>query len=170
MRVVQEGVPGEFAKLGVWRGGTCIYARALLNLLRVREPHADKRKVLLFDVFGRMGQNGQHASVLGVSKEAVLLNFAKYGLLSRQMMKTTSDNTASSFTRGSSHIRRSPSGRKRCNGARRVERRDASPCCASMAISTTRTRTRSKRCGISCPPEGSSSSTRISSGSAALCE
>ena len=33
MRVVRDGVPGGFAELGVWRGGTCIYARLLLNML-----------------------------------------------------------------------------------------------------------------------------------------
>lgn len=46
-RVVAEGVPGGFLEAGVWRGGTCIFARALLNVL---EP-GGARQVFVADSF-----------------------------------------------------------------------------------------------------------------------
>jgi len=77
LRVVQDEVPGDFVELGVWRGGTCIYARAVLNLIGLQKV----RKVILFDVFGKMIQYGPHQQILAVSNESVLHNFDKYGLL-----------------------------------------------------------------------------------------
>lgn len=72
--VVANRVDGSFAELGVWRGGTCIYARALLDLLGQRH-----RRVHLFDVFGTLSGYGGNAAFLRVSKEQVARNFVKYG-------------------------------------------------------------------------------------------
>jgi O-methyltransferase len=41
--VVRNNVPGDFAELGVWRGGSCIYAKAVLDVMR-----EDTRQVLVF--------------------------------------------------------------------------------------------------------------------------
>ena len=81
MRVVRDGVPGGFAELGVWRGGTCIYARLLLNMLHARESLSANRTVYLFDVFGQIVSYGSNKNVLAVSLDQVLHNFDKYGLL-----------------------------------------------------------------------------------------
>ena len=81
MRVVRDGVPGGFAELGVWRGGTCIYARLLLNMLHARESLSANRTVYLFDVFGQLVSYGSNKNVLAVSLDQVLHNFDKYGLL-----------------------------------------------------------------------------------------
>jgi hypothetical protein len=48
--VVRNNVPGDFAELGVWRGGSCIYAKAVLNVME-----ADTRNVLVFGT-----SNSQH--------------------------------------------------------------------------------------------------------------
>lgn len=47
LSVVSEKIPGDYAELGVWRGGTGIFARGILNEL---ERHGS-RTVHLFDAF-----------------------------------------------------------------------------------------------------------------------
>jgi len=47
--VIDSNVPGDFAELGVWRGGTCIYTKALLDV-----KGQTSREVHLFDVFETM--------------------------------------------------------------------------------------------------------------------
>jgi len=32
--VISRGVPGDFAELGVWRGGTCIFAKGIFEAHR----------------------------------------------------------------------------------------------------------------------------------------
>ena len=80
MRVVRDGIPGGFAELGVWRGGTCIYSRAVLNLLKNREQSSEVRMVYMFDVFGEMIDYGRAKEKLAVSINQVKHNFDKYGL------------------------------------------------------------------------------------------
>eukprot|EP00439_Symbiodinium_sp_Y106_P035080 s4146_g4.t1 len=73
--VVQHDIPGGFVEAGVWRGGTCIFAKALFNLLgEVR------REVHLFDAFEAMGTYGKKAERLHVDLESVQKNFELFGV------------------------------------------------------------------------------------------
>lgn len=75
-----SAVHGDFAELGVWRGGVGIYARGLLDALD--QSH---RKVLMFDAFDTMESDGKYGAAshyLSVSQKQVRHNFDKYGLLS----------------------------------------------------------------------------------------
>jgi hypothetical protein len=75
--VVRDNVPGDFAELGVWRGGSCIYAKAVLDVMA-----EDTRNVLVFDAFESISTYGVVMSqYLQTSVAAVEHNFAKYGLL-----------------------------------------------------------------------------------------
>jgi hypothetical protein len=88
-RVLADGVPGDLIETGVWRGGVCIFMRAILRAHQVTD-----RNVWLADSFEGMpvadeGSGGRdHAmrlhrfnDVLGVSLEEVKENFERYGLL-----------------------------------------------------------------------------------------
>ena len=72
--VIAEGIPGDFIELGVWRGGACIYAKALIDAL---DPHSE-RAVVLMDVFGEIANYGHAASFLAVPEAQVRANFVKY--------------------------------------------------------------------------------------------
>lgn len=75
--VVAESVPGNFVELGVWRGGSCIFAKAVLDTLQQHE-----RKVVLFDAFDLVpGYSSSTGSFLKTKESTVRHNFAKYGLL-----------------------------------------------------------------------------------------
>ena len=83
-----EGVPGDFIETGVWRGGACIYMRAILAAYGVRN-----RKVWLADSFaGLPPPNAEEYPAdagdvfhtyddLAVSLQQVKRNFERYGLL-----------------------------------------------------------------------------------------
>jgi len=93
--VVTNNVPGSFVELGVWRGGACIYARALLNTLNQRQ-----RKVFVFDAFETLHDYGARASFLAVSEAQVRHNFEKYGLFDEQnvfFLKGLFKNTTPTF-------------------------------------------------------------------------
>jgi len=75
--VVADGVPGDFMELGVWRGGACIFAKALLDVL---DP-AGGRRVVLLDAFGDIPGYAAVMAFLAVSEPQVRHNFAKYGVL-----------------------------------------------------------------------------------------
>jgi O-methyltransferase/macrocin O-methyltransferase/8-demethyl-8-(2,3-dimethoxy-alpha-L-rhamnosyl)tetracenomycin-C 4'-O-methyltransferase len=72
---VRLDIPGDFVELGVWRGGTCIYARALFSLLC-----QDNRDVLVFDAFENIPGYGGHTDFLSVSEERVRRAFDTYGV------------------------------------------------------------------------------------------
>jgi len=86
--VLVRGVPGDFLEAGVWRGGACIFLRALLNVYGDRY-----RKVWLADSFRGLpkpdagnfpadrGMNLWRDPALSVSVEEVKANFERYGLL-----------------------------------------------------------------------------------------
>jgi hypothetical protein len=90
--VIVKHVPGDFIETGVWRGGACIFMRAILKTYGVED-----RIVWLADSFeGLPPPNGEkypHDSgsllhtyqPLAVSLEEVQKNFAKYGLLDKQV-------------------------------------------------------------------------------------
>jgi O-methyltransferase len=86
--VLAEGVEGDFIETGVWRGGACIFMRAVLAAYGNTD-----RRVFVADSFEGLPEpdpqrcpadrgSMYHAeSYLAVSREEVERNFAKYGLL-----------------------------------------------------------------------------------------
>lgn len=72
--VVAAGVPGDFAEFGVWRGGACIYAQAVLEAYGQR-----MRRVLVFDAFAPIDGYSRSASFIANTDATVRNNFLKYG-------------------------------------------------------------------------------------------
>lgn len=91
--VIRDGVPGDLIETGVWRGGACIFMRAILAAHAVRD-----RKVFVADSFEGLpkpdadtypldrGDTHYRKRHLAVSQENVAKNFAKYGLLDEQVV------------------------------------------------------------------------------------
>lgn len=90
--VIERGVPGDFIETGVWRGGACIYMRAILK------AYGDTgRRVWVADSFAglpepnaeayRHDKGDKHYKVpaLAVSRADVEANFRVYGLLDEQV-------------------------------------------------------------------------------------
>lgn len=75
LKVVQHAIPGGFVEAGVWRGGTCIFAKALFNLLG-----EVGREVHLVDAFEAMDTYGKKAERLRVDLESVQKNFELFGV------------------------------------------------------------------------------------------
>lgn len=82
--VVEKNIDGDFIECGVWRGGACIFARAVLNELR------STKKVYVADSFCGFpqpklnwdkGATFLSAPELKVSEAIVRDNFKKYGYL-----------------------------------------------------------------------------------------
>lgn len=82
--ILTDGVPGDLAECGVWRGGTCMFMRALLKVYGVTG-----RDVWVMDSFAglppdgmlREGFTGPEQHRLAVPLEEVRANFARFGLL-----------------------------------------------------------------------------------------
>lgn len=92
-RVLADNIPGDFIETGVWRGGTCIFARAVLHAYGVTD-----RQVWVADSFAgipktqvdshpldRRLQLHRNNDYLAVSAETVAANFERYGLLDDQV-------------------------------------------------------------------------------------
>jgi hypothetical protein len=92
-QVLKDGVPGDLIETGVWRGGACIFMRAILKAYG-----ATDRKVWVADSFqGLPPPDEEHYPAdkgsdfhlfdeeLGVSVEQVKANFEKYKLLDSQV-------------------------------------------------------------------------------------
>jgi O-methyltransferase/8-demethyl-8-(2,3-dimethoxy-alpha-L-rhamnosyl)tetracenomycin-C 4'-O-methyltransferase len=90
--VLVNNIPGDFIETGVWRGGACIMARAVLKAYGITD-----RRVWVADSFcGLPAPNPQFAAdandkhhtytELAVSLEEVKANFAKYDLLDDQVV------------------------------------------------------------------------------------
>lgn len=86
LKVRVHGVGGHYAECGIWRGGTCIYARAFFDTMD--EPD---RKVFGFDSFQGLPEGGYYEQdqgdphhtqndIFAVSREEVLANFSKYAI------------------------------------------------------------------------------------------
>jgi len=74
--VIDDNIPGDFVELGVWRGGSAIYAKAVLYAFG-----AEDRAVHVFDAFEVIpSYGGPLSSYLSVSQKEVEHNFKKYGL------------------------------------------------------------------------------------------
>ncbi len=92
-RVIQDKVPGDIIETGVWRGGACIMARAVLKAYGVND-----RKVILADSFEGLpppnektypadkGATWHEMSPLAVSLEHVQENFKKFDFLDDQVV------------------------------------------------------------------------------------
>jgi hypothetical protein len=92
-QVLADGVPGDFIETGVWRGGVCIFLRAMLKAYGVPD-----RSVWVADSFEGMPVAGEgnggtdqqmqlhrFNDVLGVPLKEVEENFRRYGLLDEQV-------------------------------------------------------------------------------------
>lgn len=85
---IREHIPGDFIETGVWRGGACILMRAVLKAYEVND-----RTVWVADSFSGLpppnlvdypcDEGDIHYSYdsLAISKEEVMKNFERYGLL-----------------------------------------------------------------------------------------
>ncbi|KAI8107449.1 hypothetical protein M9435_002478 [Picochlorum sp. BPE23] len=84
--VIRSQTEGDFAEFGVWRGGSCIFAAGLFDILNERE-----RMVHVFDAFGKLssdvGGYGNNNDYLAVSQTQVKFNFWKYGLLNHRRVQ-----------------------------------------------------------------------------------
>jgi O-methyltransferase len=90
---LQLNVEGDFIETGVWRGGACIYVKAIFEALGERS-----RKVYVADSFSGLpppdeslypadaGDTHFTYPELAVSRDAVEANFRRYGLLDDQVV------------------------------------------------------------------------------------
>jgi O-methyltransferase/8-demethyl-8-(2,3-dimethoxy-alpha-L-rhamnosyl)tetracenomycin-C 4'-O-methyltransferase len=91
--VLRDSVPGDFIETGVWRGGACIFMRAILFAYGVRD-----RRVWVADSFAGLppptpeqfpadtGSWLHTVEMLAVSLDDVHRNFMKYGMLDDQVV------------------------------------------------------------------------------------
>jgi O-methyltransferase len=91
--VIGDGVPGDFVETGAWRGGACIYMRAVLKVFGIVDrniwvadsfaglPRPDPQRYPLQD----QGDVHYTFKELAVSLESVRENFMKYDLLDEQV-------------------------------------------------------------------------------------
>ncbi|MGY6156164.1 TylF/MycF/NovP-related O-methyltransferase [Paraburkholderia graminis] len=89
---LKDSIPGDFIETGVWRGGACIYMRAILDLYGVTD-----RTVWVADSFrglpepnaaqftADIGDTHYMHPELAVSSEQVRMNFQRFGLLDEQV-------------------------------------------------------------------------------------
>jgi len=86
--VIKEQIPGDFIECGVWRGGACIYAKAVIESL------ASQMKVFVADSFCGfpaptnpidMSATFLHEPKLKVSRKTVEENFLLYRLLDERV-------------------------------------------------------------------------------------
>jgi len=75
--VHNDGVPGAFAELGVWRGGTCIFAHHAFRAL----DENNKRSVHVFDAFDKLPGYGKSEDFLANSEAYVHSTFEQYGAM-----------------------------------------------------------------------------------------
>jgi O-methyltransferase/8-demethyl-8-(2,3-dimethoxy-alpha-L-rhamnosyl)tetracenomycin-C 4'-O-methyltransferase len=91
--VIADQVPGDFVETGVWRGGACIYMRAVLKVFGIQDRRiwvADSFAGLPkpdFERYPAQDQGDVHHTFkeLSVSLETVQENFRKYDLLDDQV-------------------------------------------------------------------------------------
>jgi hypothetical protein len=91
--VLSEGVEGDLIETGVWRGGACIFMRAVLAAYGIED-----RKIFVADSFEGLpkpdaekypvdkGDTLHTVNYLAVSKEDVENNFKRYGLMDNQVV------------------------------------------------------------------------------------
>jgi O-methyltransferase len=91
--VIQEGIEGDLIETGVWRGGACIFMRAILAAYAI-----ENRKIYVADSFEGLpkpdvdrfpidkGDKHYIHPFLAVSQEEVENRFKRYGLLDSQVI------------------------------------------------------------------------------------
>jgi O-methyltransferase len=91
--VLREGIEGDMIETGVWRGGACIFMRALLAAYSIED-----RKVYVADSFEGLpkpdvdkfshdkGDKHHGVKFLAISQNEVENNFRKYGLLDEHVV------------------------------------------------------------------------------------
>lgn len=91
--VIKEGIPGDLIETGVWRGGACIFMRAILAAYSVTD-----RRVFVADSFEGLpkpdtdrfsedqGDEMYTMKYFSISQDEVENNFRKYGLLDDQVV------------------------------------------------------------------------------------
>ncbi len=91
--VLKDNVAGDFIETGVWRGGTCMFMKAVLNAHGI-----DDRKIFVADSFKGLpepepekfphdaGSTFHTIKVLAVSKDRVQKRFEEYGLLDEKVI------------------------------------------------------------------------------------
>ena len=90
-QILAEDIPGDFIETGVWRGGACIFMRAILAVYGMTD-----RRVWVADLFEGLpppspeypadtGSALHQIPMLAVSLEEVKANFAKYNMLDDQV-------------------------------------------------------------------------------------
>ena len=92
-QVLADGIPGDLIETGVWRGGATIFMRAVLKAYEVGD-----RRVWVADSFAGLpapnvakypqdqGMHLEDYKELAVSLEDVQANFARYGVLDKQVV------------------------------------------------------------------------------------
>lgn len=100
--VVSNNISGDYAELGVWRGGASIYAKAVLDVLQQHQ-----RSVYVFDAFESLPGYGGHTVFLHTTEHAVRHNFAKYGVLDERVkiVKGLFKVSVPSFSRNNTNIK-----------------------------------------------------------------
>lgn len=90
---LRDGIAGDLIEAGVWRGGACIFMRAVLAAHGVTD-----RKVFVADSFAGLpppdtashpadaGDEHHRYATLAVSRDEVAANFQRYGLLDEQVV------------------------------------------------------------------------------------
>ena len=81
--VIANGIQGDIAELGVWRGGASIFARTVVEAY----GEGAKRRSLVFDAFESISAYGFASPYLAVSERQVRSNFAKYGVLDEPQVR-----------------------------------------------------------------------------------
>jgi O-methyltransferase len=91
--VLREAIPGDFIETGVWRGGSCILLRGVLQAWGVTD-----RRVIVADSFAGLpppdlarypqdrGDTLYQVPALAISEAEVRENFRRYGLLDDQVV------------------------------------------------------------------------------------
>jgi hypothetical protein len=93
--VIVDGVPGDFLEAGVWRGGSSVFARAVLAVTDDGTTQPTQRAVWLCDSFeGLPLATTSHDSdmwstfdVLSVSIEDVMRSFQRFDLFDERLVK-----------------------------------------------------------------------------------
>eukprot|EP01023_Acetabularia_acetabulum_P041946 TRINITY_DN4112_c0_g1_i13.p2 TRINITY_DN4112_c0_g1~~TRINITY_DN4112_c0_g1_i13.p2 ORF type:complete len:322 (+),score=51.71 TRINITY_DN4112_c0_g1_i13:138-1103(+) len=91
LRVMNEGIEGDFLEAGVWRGGSSIVAKSVISAFEGKD-----RKVHVVDSFQGLPAPRKHfenkdtdgyskLDYIRVSQEHVQANFQRYGLLDEQV-------------------------------------------------------------------------------------
>eukprot|EP00435_Cladocopium_sp_Y103_P030900 s2160_g7.t1 len=80
-QVISRKIPGDFAELGVWRGGTCIFAKSILNAMGEND-----RTVHVFDAFERIPGYGKSVDFLAISEATARANFELFQALDSKVI------------------------------------------------------------------------------------